>query len=824
MLQTFTMPGYRVGLPLLWALPSVALLAALVAFTVATASRERMINLQDRVELASDAWAATAERLLRKTKACAHLFDAARRVPAHRRPAVRDVASSCSDFVPRRAWIVVAERRSDGAHRHIFDGSVGPDATNPVFAADHPALSKVNAAMDRARTTGKAVMFGMFEGMTSRTLVASTAAAIDGPGETYLSIRFRPNAVLAGFGLDLAVPGSFTALIAPDGRIVALRPTGDTLGDFVPPKLLELVAAEDGISVRNAPAWQGPVPRFDLAARRIGDAGYIIVAGAPSEPVLKLLLRRAELFALVLLALASVFGTTILLGRSVLSQAALIASDAEKAAAVESRQRQARIMDAIAHEVRSPIVRLIGSLEIAADAIDDTRVAIAEKSAQSVLQLVDDLLDVARLDKYEAGEATVGTVTDVADLVAEVVTEYSEEARHEGLTLTFSTSPPHICVVLDRVRVRQILANLVSNAVRCTISGGVTVDAMVRSAADGANSLVFTVADTGVGIPADLRDKVFDEFVSERPDGKARGTGLGLALVNRVVTSLGGTVTFGDRPGGGTIFDVVLPLEGQDVSTSATDSVKNLRHARILLADDEDVIRVATRRRLEKVGAIVTDARNGAEAVALCRVRRFDCVLMDFEMPELDGLDATRRIREGLGADAPPIFGLTSHLRAFKDGVALDAGMAAVFTKPVQLTVLAQMCRGSDKVYATEHGPSPKEDDAYLDIAVFTDVVGTGSDAAAHISGFEKASRCLDSTLSATETADTDALAKEVHRFKGVAMIFGAKRLTEKLEALEAALREPEPDDPARDVPAQVAGVRTCLAETIEAMRAAQTA
>lgn len=814
---------YLVWYPLLWAMPSVALLAALVAFALSSISRERIVTLQDRVELAADVYAEVTRGLLQDTEACGRLFDRAQRVPVNLRPTVQDVASSCSGFLPSRTWIVVTERRRDGALQDVFNGAVGPGATLPVIAADHPVVAMLEPAMDRARTTGEALLSDVLKDMSGDTFVMSTIWALDGQSDRYLSVRIAPNSLLKEFGLDLTLPGSFTGLISPDGRVLARRPASDTLGDLVPPKLLALLGKTDRVAVRNAPAWRGPVPQFDLVAGRIDDdAGYIVVAGAPSQAFLSLLLQEAELFVIILLSFAALIGTMTIMRQSVLSKVVLESLQAEKTAAIAEGQRQARLMEAIAHEVRSPVVRLIGALELAFYVKDDTRLTIAQGSAQSLLQLVDDLLDVARLDKRQQSEADAGTLVSVADLVAEVAAEFADEARNDGLALTFSTSPPNVCMVLDRVRVQRILSNLVSNAVRCTISGCVKIDAKLRPDADGANSLVLTVTDTGVGIPADLRERVFDEFVSERPDGKTSGTGLGLALVSRLVSNLGGTVTFRDRPGGGTVFDVILPVKDGTVSASVTESVDCLRDLRILIVDDEDVIRLATRRRLENVSAIVTEAGNGAEAVALCRARKFDGVLMDFEMPVLDGLEATRRIRTILGTDAPPIFGLTSHVRALKEREAQNAGMIALFSKPVQLSAIAQQLCGSSIPDVTGHGHTPRDEHPYLDMAVFSDAVGTEPEAAAQIARFEKAAQTLYRALIAAETTETDALANDVHRFKGVAMIFGAVRLTEKLQELELTLTEPESEDQAGDVAAQVAAVPTCLAETIEAMRAAQ--
>jgi CheY-like chemotaxis protein len=274
----------------------------------------------------------------------------------------------------------------------------------------------------------------------------------------------------------------------------------------------------------------------------------------------------------------------------------------------------------------------------------------------------------------------------------------SLEARQRGLELTGEVRTPGDGYLGDEARLRQILLNLVGNALKFTEAGSIRVLAAEEAGEDGRPALRFTVADTGIGIPANKLQIIFERF--EQVDGSAKrahgGAGLGLAICAKLVGLMGGRIWAESEPGQGSRFHFLVPCEAAEGAVEAPPPGVGLpasavRPLKILVAEDNRVNQMLTRRLLEKEGHSVWLASNGEEAVAACRQQEFDLVLMDLQMPGLDGLEATRRIRGGEWGRKALIVALTAHAMAGDRERCFEAGMDDYLAKPINVVELARV-------------------------------------------------------------------------------------------------------------------------------------
>jgi len=383
----------------------------------------------------------------------------------------------------------------------------------------------------------------------------------------------------------------------------------------------------------------------------------------------------------------------------------------------------------MSHEIRTPLNGVVGMIELLrlTDPTEAQQQYIegATQSSQALLRLIDDVLD---LSKIEAGKLELElTPFHLPSLVHDARSLFSDQARAKGLGLSVSlASDLNLVVMGDAHRLLQVLTNLISNAVKFTSEGTVTIGASVQEDRGAAVRVRFTVSDTGIGIPASKQEMIFDAFSQADSSTTRRygGTGLGLSIARQLCHMMGGEIGVESTVGKGSTFWFTTVLRKHDGAVAQSASVApappppppvvaapaatanlvspvqrefkealgqtGLATIRILLVEDNPANLRVTQALLEAIGCQVVTARNGLEAVSAYRDGEFDLVLMDCQMPEMDGYEATRAIRqlEAVQGRRTPIVALTAHALDGSRDMSLGAGMNDHLTKPLTMSVL----------------------------------------------------------------------------------------------------------------------------------------
>jgi len=376
-------------------------------------------------------------------------------------------------------------------------------------------------------------------------------------------------------------------------------------------------------------------------------------------------------------------------------------ADRARRAAEDASRAKSEFLANMSHEIRTPMNGIIGMATLALDgpltAAQADCISTVKASAESLLRILNDILDFAKIESRKLEIERVPFRP--ADLLQHAVRPFLHHASQKGIALTIDVAPgvPR-SVVGDPLRLRQIVANLVGNALKFTDRGAVAVSAAVESIARGGVTLRIRVVDTGIGIPADKCAQIFEPFTQADGSTTRRfgGTGLGLAISATLAQMMGGRISVESAPGVGSTFDLRLPfaIEDEDGAPAAAAPAAPAAAARpalrVLVAEDNIVNQKVAVGLLSKQGHDVTVVGDGRQAVEAAARTRFDVILMDVQMPVMGGFEATAAIRAGEieNGRRATIIAMTAHAMAGDRERCLAAGMDGYVSKPIDPAAL----------------------------------------------------------------------------------------------------------------------------------------
>ena len=396
----------------------------------------------------------------------------------------------------------------------------------------------------------------------------------------------------------------------------------------------------------------------------------------------------------------------------------------EQAARVEAERAslaKSQFLTNISHELRTPMTAIIGMTDLAL--LEELSSGVREylsavkTNAHLLLELLNEILDVSKL---EAGKLTLESAPlRLRRVVDDLDHTFGHRAREKGIRFEAHVDqdvPDHL--IGDSLRLRQVIVNLLTNAIKFTERGRVALDVRLQSSCDREAWVRFAVSDTGIGISPEDQERIFAPFTQVDASATRRhdGAGLGLAISAELIRTMGGIRAIRSAPGKGSEFSFTVPLlidrgkldepppaqlaAARRTPNALLDGLAPSPPLRVLLAEDTRTNQVLVTRALGKRGHHVQVADDGKTALAFAKGDRYDVILMDLQMPGMDGFEATAAIRALAGHDQPPIIALTAHTMVGDRERCLAAGMEGYLSKPIDLRQLIEVVEGAARAAA----------------------------------------------------------------------------------------------------------------------------
>ena len=448
-----------------------------------------------------------------------------------------------------------------------------------------------------------------------------------------------------------------------------------------------------------------------------------------------------------------------------------------------------RFLAQMSHELRTPLHGMLGTIDVLSYTELTHRqkelLTLTHRSSNHLMVVINDILDYTKL---EEGEMDLDLVaTDPGQLLEEVIEDFLSSASSKGLTLQITSEPAHIGVEIDQHRMRQILSNVISNAIKFTTTGGVEVRLSVDTISSEEVQLQWLVRDTGVGISTKHQANIFEPF-KQADSSTARtfgGTGLGLAICRRLIDMMGGEIQLESQPDEGTTITIITPHKVALLEPKAAPApTPSFDKIDVLLVDDNRINRILGRDMLSLLGCSPRLASNGYDAIEQVMQTPPALIFMDCHMPRMSGAETSKALR---ALDySGPIVALSADISAENKAEVIAAGMQALMGKPYHLTDLARLISTwTNATPSPTSMPKPFSQNSILDVEQAIEAVGGNKDLIMELFSLFLTQLPIMMDAVRESVNDPKAQHRAAHNLKGSSASIYAARLSQHARLLE---------------------------------------